>query len=85
MMGIVVGLVIVGKIFYMGIFVNFFIGWVYDQICQLIVYFYKNVKVCVLYVGLILGEDGVIYQILEDMGMMCMLFGFIVINFCDYN
>ncbi|MCL4149114.1 UNVERIFIED_CONTAM: hypothetical protein GTU68_019925 [Idotea baltica] len=35
--------------------------------------------------GLTLGEDGATHQILEDIGLMKMLPGMVVINPCDYN
>ena len=45
----------------------------------------KNVKICASHAGLTLGEDGATHQVLEDMGMMKMLPGMVVINPCDYN
>ena len=38
-----------------------------------------------IYAGLTLGEDGATHQILEDIGLMKMLPGMVVINTCDYN
>ena len=35
--------------------------------------------------GLTIGEDGATHQILEDIGLMKMLPGMVVINPCDYN
>jgi transketolase len=58
---------------------------VYDQIRQSIAYSDKNVKICASHAGLTLGEDGATHQILEDIGMMKMLPGMVVINPCDYN
>ncbi len=85
MMGIAAGLATVGKIPYTGTFANFSTGRVYDQIRQSIVYSGKNVKICASHAGLTLGEDGATHQILEDIGMMKMLPGMVVINPCDYN
>ena len=45
----------------------------------------KNVKICASHAGLTLGEDGATHQVLEDIGMMKMLPGMVVINPCDYN
>ena len=45
----------------------------------------KNVKICASHAGLTLGEDGATHQILEDIGLMKMLPGMVVINTCDYN
>jgi transketolase len=85
MMGIAAGLTIGGKIPFTGTFANFSTGRVYDQIRQCIAYSGKNVKICASHAGLTLGEDGATHQILEDIGLMKMLPGMVVINPCDYN
>ena len=85
MMGIAAGLTIGGKIPFTGTFANFSTGRVYDQIRQSISYSNKNVKICASHAGLTLGEDGATHQILEDIGLMKMLPGMVVINPCDYN
>ncbi len=85
MIGIAAGLTIGGKIPFTGTFANFSTGRVYDQIRQSVAYSDKNVKICASHAGLTLGEDGATHQILEDIGLMKMLPGMIVINTCDYN
>src|SRR6187549_844492 len=85
MMGIAAGLTIGGKIPFTGTFANFSTGRVYDQIRQSIAYSHKNVKICASHAGVTLGEDGATHQILEDIGMMRMLPGMVVINPCDFN
>ncbi len=85
MMGIATGLAIGGKIPFTGTFAAFSTGRVYDQIRQSIAYSNKNVKICASHAGLTLGEDGATHQILEDIGLMKMLPGMVVINPCDYN
>src|SRR6187399_807419 len=85
MMGMAAGLTIGGKIPFTGTFANFSTGRVYDQIRQSIAYAGKNVKICASHAGLTLGEDGATHQILEDIGLMRMLPGMVVINPCDYN
>lgn len=85
MMGIAAGLTIGGRIPFTGTFANFSTGRVYDQIRQSIAYSGKNVKICASHAGLTLGEDGATHQILEDIGLMKMLPGMVVINPCDYN
>src|SRR6185436_18347997 len=85
MMGVAAGLTIGGKIPFTGTFANFSTGRVYDQIRQSIAYSGKNVKICASHAGVTLGEDGATHQILEDIGMMRMLPGMVVINPCDYN
>ncbi len=85
MMGIAAGLTIGGKIPFTGTFANFSTGRVYDQIRQSIAYSGKNVKICASHAGVTLGEDGATHQILEDIGLMKMLPGMVVINPCGYN
>ncbi len=85
MMGIAAGLTIGGYIPFTGTFANFSTGRVYDQIRQSIAYSGKNVKICASHAGITLGEDGATHQILEDIGLMKMLPGMVVINPCDFN
>ena len=79
------GLATGGKIPFAGTFANFATGRVYDQIRQSVAYSHKNVKICASHAGLTLGEDGATHQILEDLGLIKMLPGMVVINPCDYN
>ena len=85
MIGTAAGLTIGGKIPFAGTFANFATGRVYDQIRQSVAYSDKNVKICASHAGLTLGEDGATHQIMEDIGLMKMLPGMVVINPCDYN
>ncbi|MBC7381396.1 MAG: transketolase family protein [Bacteroidia bacterium] len=85
MMGLAAGLTIGGWIPFTGTFANFSTGRVYDQIRQSIAYSAKNVKICASHAGITLGEDGATHQILEDLGLMKMLPGMVVINPCDFN
>jgi len=85
MIGMAAGLTIGGYIPFTGTFANFSTGRVYDQIRQSIAYSGKNVKICASHAGITLGEDGATHQILEDIGLMKMLPGMVVINPCDYN
>ncbi|MBF0596615.1 transketolase family protein [Faecalibacter rhinopitheci] len=85
MMGIAAGLTIGGKIPFAGTFAEFATARVYDQIRQSIAYSNKNVKIAASHAGLTLGEDGATHQTLEDIGLMKMLPGMVVINPCDYN
>ncbi|PSJ71759.1 transketolase [Sphingobacteriales bacterium UPWRP_1] len=84
MIGVAAGFTIGGKIPYTGTFANFSTGRVYDQIRQSVAYSGKPVKICASHAGLTLGEDGATHQILEDIGMMKMLPGMMVIVPCDY-
>ncbi|MEY4611830.1 MAG: hypothetical protein RL246_2149 [Bacteroidota bacterium] len=85
MIGIAAGLAVGGYIPFATTFANFGTGRVYDQIRQSVAYSGKNVKIACSHAGLTLGEDGATHQILEDIGLMKMLPGMIVINPCDYN
>lgn len=85
MMGMAVGLSINGKIPFAGTFANFASARVYDQIRQSVAYSEKNVKIAASHAGLTVGEDGATHQTLEDIGLMKMLPGMVVINPCDYN
>ncbi len=85
MIGVAAGLTIGGKIPFATTFANFATGRVYDQIRQSVAYSSKNVKIAASHDGLTLGEDGATHQILEDIGLMQMLPGMVVINPCDYN
>ena len=85
MIGIAAGMTIGGKIPFTGTFANFSTARMYDQIRQSVAYSGKNVKICASHAGLTLGEDGATHQTLEDIGMMKMLPGMVVINPCDYN
>jgi len=84
MIGIASGLTIGGKIPFTTTFANFSTGRVYDQIRQSVAYSGKNVKICASHAGVTLGEDGATHQILEDIGMMKMLPGMMVVVPCDY-
>lgn len=85
MIGIAAGLAVGGFIPFATTFANFGTGRVYDQIRQSVAYSGKNVKIACSHAGLTLGEDGATHQILEDIGLMKMLPGMVVINPCDYN
>ncbi len=85
MIGMAAGFTLEGKIPFASTFAEFATGRVYDQIRQSVAYSEKNVKICASHAGLTVGEDGATHQALEDIGMMKMLPGMVVINPCDYN
>lgn len=85
MIGIAAGMTIGGKIPFATTFANFATGRVYDQIRQSVAYSGKNVKIGASHAGVTLGEDGATHQILEDIGLMQMLPGMVVVNPCDYH
>lgn len=85
MIGMAAGLAIDGFIPFVGTFANFATARVYDQIRQSVCYSKTNVKIAASHAGITLGEDGATHQTLEDMGMMRMLPGMVVLSPCDFN
>ncbi len=85
MVGTAAGLSLSGHIPFIGSFANFVTARVYDQIRQCVSYGRTNVKIAASHAGITLGEDGATHQTLEDIGLMRMLPGMVVINPCDYN
>ena len=85
MVGMAAGLAIAGYVPFIGTFANFASARVMDQIRQSVCYSQTNVKIAASHAGITLGEDGATHQTLEDIGIMRMLPGMVVINPCDYN
>jgi len=85
MIGMAAGMTLEDKIPFAATFAEFISGRVYDQIRQAVAYSEKNVKICASHAGLTVGEDGATHQALEDIGLLKMLPGMVVINPCDYN
>ena len=85
MVGMAAGLAIAGYIPFIGTFANFASARVLDQIRQSVCYSQTNVKIAASHAGITLGEDGATHQTLEDIGIMRMLPGMVVVNPCDYN
>lgn len=85
MIGVAAGLALSGYIPFAGTFANFATARVYDQIRQSVCYSNTNVKIAASHAGITLGEDGATHQTMEDIGLMRMLPGMVVINPCDYN
>lgn len=85
MIGVAAGLALSGYIPFAGTFANFATARVYDQIRQSVCYSKTNVKIAASHAGITLGEDGATHQTMEDIGLMRMLPGMVVINPCDYN
>ena len=85
MVGMAAGMAIAGFIPFIGTFANFASARVMDQVRQSVCYSQTNVKIAASHAGITLGEDGATHQTLEDIGIMRMLPGMVVINPCDYN
>ena len=85
MVGAAAGLAITGKVPFIGSFAEFVTGRVYDQIRQEVAYGNTNVKIASSHAGITLGEDGATHQTMEDIALMRVLPGMVVLNPCDFN
>ena len=83
MMGIVAGLSTVGKIPFASSFAMFAAGRAYEQVRNSIGYPHLNVKIGATHAGITVGEDGASHQCLEDIALMRVIPGMVVINPCD--
>ena len=83
MMGIAAGLSTVGKIPFASSFAMFAAGSAYEQVRNSIGYPHLNVKIGATHAGITVGEDGASHQCLEDIALMRVIPGMVVINPCD--
>ena len=83
MMGIAAGLARSGKIPFVSTFAVFASGRAYDQVRQSIAYPGFNVKIVASHGGLTVGPDGASHQALEDIALMRVIPGMVVIVPCD--
>ncbi len=74
------GMALAGKIPFIASYAAFSPGRNYEQIRTTIAINRANVKMCGMHAGVSVGPDGATHQMLEDIGMMRMLPGMIVIN-----
>lgn len=79
MMGIAAGLSTCGKIPFVSSFAMFAAGRAFEQIRNSIGYPHLNVKVGATHGGITVGEDGATHQCNEDLGLMRMIPGMVVI------
>ncbi|MFA6408312.1 MAG: transketolase C-terminal domain-containing protein [Candidatus Paceibacterota bacterium] len=77
------GMAAVGKVPFIASYAVFSPGRNYEQIRTTIALNRAGVKVCGMHAGVSVGPDGATHQMLEDIGMMRMLPGMIVIAPCD--
>lgn len=73
------GMAVVGKVPFIASYAVFSPGRNYEQIRTTIVLNRANVKVCGMHAGVSVGPDGATHQMLEDIGLMRMLPGMMVI------
>ncbi len=83
MMGIAAGLATVGKIPFASSFAMFAAGRAYEQVRNSIGYPHLNVKIGATHAGITVGEDGASHQCLEDIALMRVIPGMVVINPSD--
>lgn len=83
MMGIAAGLSTIGKIPFASSFAMFAAGRAYEQVRNSIGYPHLNVKIGATHAGITVGEDGASHQCLEDIALMRVIPGMVVINPSD--
>ena len=83
MMGIAAGLATAGKIPWASSFAMFAAGRAYEQVRNSIAYPHLNVKIGATHAGVSVGEDGATHQCLEDLALMRVIPGMVVLNPAD--
>ena len=84
MMGVAAGLAAAGKVPFASSFAMFAVGRAYEQIRNSIGYPHLNVKIGASHAGISVGEDGATHQCIEDIALMRMIPGMVLINPSDY-
>lgn len=83
MMAAAAGIATTGKIPFASTFAVFAAGRAFDQIRNSIAYPHLNVKICPTHAGVSLGEDGGSHQSIEDIALMRVLPGMVVLSPAD--
>ena len=83
MMAVAAGLAASGKVPFASSFAMFAAGRAFEQVRNSIGYPHLNVKIGATHGGISVGEDGATHQCLEDIGLMRMIPGMVVINPSD--
>ena len=83
MAGVAAGLAASGKTVFMSSFAMFASGRAWEQIRNSVAYPHLNVKVCASHAGISVGEDGATHQCLEDIALMRVIPGMVVISPSD--
>lgn len=83
MMGIAAGLATCGKVPFASSFAMFAAGRAYEQVRNSIVHSELNVKVAATHAGITVGEDGATHQCLEDLALMRVIPGMVVLSPAD--
>lgn len=85
MVGVSAGLATCGKKPFCCSFAMFTAGRAYEQVRNSVAYPHLNVKVIGSHGGLSVGEDGATHQCIEDLALMRVIPGMMVVNPCDGN
>lgn len=83
MVGMGAGLAAQGLKPFVSSFAMFLAGRAYEQIRNSVSYPHLNVKLCATHAGLTVGEDGATHQCNEDIALMRVLPGMVVLQPCD--
>ena len=84
MMSVAAGIATTGQLVFASSFAMFAAGRAYEQIRNSIGYPHLNVKIGASHAGISVGEDGATHQCIEDIALMRMIPGMVVINPSDY-
>lgn len=83
LIGTAAGIASTGKIPFASTFAIFAAGRAYDQIRNSVAYPKLNVKICPTHAGISLGEDGGSHQSIEDIALMRVIPGMVVLQPAD--
>jgi len=83
MMGIAAGIAATGKVPFVSSFAMFAAGRAFEQVRNSIGYPHLNVKIGATHAGISVGEDGASHQCNEDIALMRVIPGMVVINPSD--
>ena len=84
MMGVAAGLAAAGKVPFAASFAMFATGRAFEQIRNSVAYPELNVKIAGSHAGISTGEDGATHQCLEDIALMRVIPGMVVLNPADH-
>lgn len=83
MMGIAAGMAATGKVPFVSSFAMFAAGRAFEQVRNSVGYPHLNVKIGATHAGISVGEDGATHQCNEDIALMRVIPGMVVINPAD--
>lgn len=83
MMGVATGLATTGYTVFASTFAMFAAGRAYEQVRNSIAYPHLNVKIGATHAGISVGEDGASHQCCEDIALMRVIPGMVIINPAD--